>query len=79
VVIIVVVVLVIALGTSNGPSHPPLADVKITSCAVDATTRLPSAGLEIHNHTSKASTYGKGQRRPPSPQPGREGRRYARP
>ncbi|MCI3269656.1 hypothetical protein [Streptomyces cylindrosporus] len=49
---------VIAVGTSTSPSHPPSVDVKITSCAVDSATRLPTARLEIHNHTSKASTYG---------------------
>ena len=58
VVVIVVIVVAITLGTSNSPSHPPSADVKITSCTVESATRLPSAGLEIHNHTSKASTYG---------------------
>jgi len=58
VVVIVVIVVVIAVGTSNSPSHSPSADVKITSCAVDSTTRLPTARVEIHNHTSKASTYG---------------------
>lgn len=58
VVVIVVIVVVIAVGTSNSPSHPPSADVKVTSCAVDAVTRVPKAGLEIHNRTSKASTYG---------------------
>ncbi|TLS42389.1 hypothetical protein FE633_30860 [Streptomyces montanus] len=58
-VVIVVIVLVMALGgTGENPRNPPSADVKITSCTVDATTRLPSAGLEIHNHSSKASTYG---------------------
>ncbi|MFE6172168.1 hypothetical protein [Streptomyces sp. NPDC056464] len=57
-VVIVVIVVVVAVGESDDPSHPPSADVKITSCSVDSSTRLPSAGLEIHNHSSKASTYG---------------------
>ncbi|MFC8667807.1 hypothetical protein [Streptomyces sp. NPDC057199] len=62
VVIVVVVVLVIVLAGSienpGNPENPPSADVRVTSCAVDAATRLPSAGLEIHNHSSKTSTYG---------------------
>ena len=59
VIIVVVVVLVIApAGTNESPGNPPSADVRITSCTVDAATRLPSAGLEIRNHSSKTSTYG---------------------
>ncbi|MFJ7073270.1 hypothetical protein [Streptomyces sp. NPDC098781] len=52
------IVVVVAVGRSDDPGHPPSADVRITSCGVDSSTRLPSAGLEIHNHSSKASTYG---------------------
>ncbi|MGI3229997.1 hypothetical protein ACRJ4B_46010 [Streptomyces sp. GTA36] len=59
VIVVVVVVLVVALAGSDGsPENPPSADVRVTSCGVDAATRLPSAGLEIHNHSSKTSTYG---------------------
>ncbi|MEU9960463.1 hypothetical protein [Streptomyces sp. NPDC050982] len=59
VVVVVVVVLVIALaGSIDNPENPPSADVRVTSCTVDAATRLPAAGLEIHNHSSKTSTYG---------------------
>jgi len=58
VVIIVAVVVVIGLGgTFKDPKNPPSADVKVTSCTVDPATRFPSAGLEIHNRSSKASTY----------------------
>ncbi|MFE9764332.1 hypothetical protein ACFYPC_07330 [Streptomyces sp. NPDC005808] len=62
VVVIVVVVLVIGLGDAvndpkDPPANPPSADVKVTSCTVDPVTRFPSAGLEIRNRSSKASTY----------------------
>ncbi|WP_420311734.1 hypothetical protein ACOB87_28330 [Streptomyces sp. YS-B37] len=57
VVVIVVIVVAVAIGTSKSPNHSPSADVKITSCAVDPTTQLPLARVEIHNHSSKASTY----------------------
>ncbi|MEV6107253.1 hypothetical protein AB0M28_21460 [Streptomyces sp. NPDC051940] len=58
---VVVVVLAVGLGEwAEDPEkkeHPPSADVKITSCTVDPATRWPSAGLEIRNHSSEASTY----------------------
>ncbi|AUG78647.1 hypothetical protein CFP65_3867 [Kitasatospora sp. MMS16-BH015] len=42
---------------STGGAHPPEADVTVTSCDVDPTTSIPSAKLEIVNHSSKSSDY----------------------
>ncbi|MGP9019763.1 hypothetical protein ACT1U9_15370 [Streptomyces sp. BR1] len=42
---------------STGGAHPPEADVLITSCDVDPATSIPSAKLEIINHSSKSSDY----------------------
>ncbi|MFE9429036.1 hypothetical protein ACFYNO_39510 [Kitasatospora sp. NPDC006697] len=55
-VVVVIVIVVVAVG-GDKPSHPPAGDVAITACSVDESTRVPSAKLEIVNHSSKSSNY----------------------
>ncbi|MDH6146008.1 hypothetical protein P3T35_008070 [Kitasatospora sp. GP30] len=58
--IIIVIVVVVSGGsktTPTNPTHPPEADVTITSCGVDPTTSIPDAKVEIINHSSKSSNY----------------------
>lgn len=57
VVVIVVILVVVIVAANDDPDHRPADDVKVTSCTVDSATRQATAGVEIHNHSSKASTY----------------------
>ncbi|MFC8245701.1 hypothetical protein [Streptomyces chartreusis] len=57
VVVIVVILVVVIVAANDDPDHPPADDVKVTSCTVDSATRQATARVEIHNHSSKASTY----------------------
>ncbi len=58
VVIVVIVVVLVVVAANDDTDHPPSDDVRITSCTVDSATRQATARVEIHNHSSKASTYG---------------------
>jgi hypothetical protein len=57
-IVVIVVVLVLVFANSNsGTSHPAEKDVSVTSCSVDPALGLPTAKVEIFNHSSKASDY----------------------
>lgn len=57
VVAIAVILVVVIVVVNNDTDHPPADDVKVTSCTVNSATQQATARVEIHNHSSKASTY----------------------
>ncbi|MFI9106063.1 hypothetical protein ACIGXA_36725 [Streptomyces fildesensis] len=65
VVALVVVLILVFAGTSSktdipsvtNSDHPPADDVRITACEVDSSAGIPTAKLEITNHSSKRSSY----------------------
>jgi hypothetical protein len=46
----------VASNSTNG-SHPPQADVTVSSCKYDAATSFATAKLTVLNHSSKRSNY----------------------
>ncbi|MFJ4362980.1 hypothetical protein ACIP4S_02300 [Streptomyces chartreusis] len=57
VVIVVIVVVLVVVAANDDTDHPPADDVKVTSCTVNSATQQATARVEIHNHSSKSSTY----------------------